>query len=361
MNIIHISNMLTKEECIFGQQVSLEEGQYIEFKSFTTDKLTQKKISDKSLNYFEDYFLGFMNANFDQDSFLYMGVDDNGLIQGVPIERNTRDKIQKLLSSKLQQKFNRKINPEICSVNFLKVSECPEDYYIIEFVIGSHPKKEFFYTRKGSSTVYLRDGATNPKIQSDQLLKEIIRGRKVNRLTRESQELKDQIVNDKNNIDLRYQLIKILEELGDAKSIAGHYEKIIQIRTNKGIQDSENDSVRMQLAKSLERLENSEGALDVLETVQDKNNDDFKREKSKILSSLHKEQEAISILESIVENNPQDYLSITQMGLMYYKQQSWIESIRCFSKALKIEPRYRFAKYWKKSAYHQMLAKNGQC
>ena len=138
-----------------GEIFALDESRDCEAKGLQNSQNPAKAILDK---YAEEYINAFLNAS---GGIVYFGIEDDGRICGVHLDRNRRDELRKGIDQ-IVMRFFPSVDPELYSIDFSLVleNEVPSDLYVIALKISKGAAKLYW---TGSQRVWLRrDGSNSP-------------------------------------------------------------------------------------------------------------------------------------------------------------------------------------------------------
>ncbi|MEG3987677.1 putative DNA binding domain-containing protein [Microcoleus sp. S28C3] len=325
-----------------GETFHQEEGDSFEFK-----EITSKRPVNTILNHAEEYVLGFLNAQI--EGYLYLGIDDSGIIQGVTLNRNDRDEISRSIPDKL-----RRTDPAIphhyYDVNIHDVFNWErkriEDLCIVQIhVVKTEDKKALGLYRTSGGSVYLKKGSTCMKLNSEEIAKEIERRTQVY-LRKKADALDRRLEKEPNNRDLLSKRAEVATDMGDVDNMARFFRKLLEL-------DPKSPKRRIECATAYQSIGDLEGALSILNEALKSNINDFSilNNKGLMLQELDRWDEALLFYQNLLKMKPDDYTIITQIGVILRHKCQYSESIKFLNYALSKNPNYRLAKYEKKKTY----------
>jgi tetratricopeptide (TPR) repeat protein len=340
------THMTQQINFVQGEIFNQEEGASVEFKEIKApDPVNRiKKIVDHA----EKYVVGFLNAQI--EGYLYLGIDDSGIIQGVTLNRNDRDEIRRSIPDKL-----RRTDPAIphhyYDVNVHNISNSEgarlDNLYVVQIHVIKTEDKYPYRTSGGS--MYLKKGSTCMKLNSQEIAQEIERRTQVH-LRKKSDELDRRLEKEPNNRDLLSKRAEVATYMGDVANMARFYGKWLEL-------DPKNPKITIEYATAYQSIGDREGALSILNEALKSNSNDFSilNNKGLMLQGLDRWDEALLFYQSLLETKPDDYTIVTQIGVIFRHQGKYSESIEFLKYALKISPNYRLAKYEKKKTYQEIF------
>lgn len=122
-----------------GQRLVSEEDRENEFKSLTNARDPVKTITEY---YVDKYVNAFLNT---EGGVIYFGIDDDGRVQGIQLDRSQRDQLRTEIS-RLINKFQPSVEPELYRIEFVPV-EGGNSTYVVELNV-----------RKGLANLYMTGG-----------------------------------------------------------------------------------------------------------------------------------------------------------------------------------------------------------
>lgn len=344
------THMTQQINFVQGETFHQEEGNSVEFK-----EITSKRPVNTILNHAEEYVLGFLNAKI--EGYLYFGIDDSGIIQGVTLNRNDRDEISRSIPDKL-----RRTDPAIphhyydVKVHNVLNSEGKriEDLCIVQIhVIKTEDKKALGLYRTSGGSVYLKKGSTCMKLNSEEIAKEIERHTQVH-LRKKADELDRRLEKEPNNRDLLSKRAEVATDMGDVANMDRFYRKLLEL-------DPKSPKIRIEYATAYQSIGDLEGALSIINEALKSNINDFStilNNKGLMLQELDRWDEALLFYQNLLKMKPDDYTIITQIGVIFRHKCQYSESIKFLNYALSKNPNYRLAKYEKKKTYQVLKRGN---
>ena len=330
-----------------GEIFNQEEGASVEFKEIKSPEPVNriKKIVDHA----EKYVVAFLNAQI--EGYLYLGIHDSGIIQGVTIDRNDRDEISRSIPDKL-----RRTDPAIphhyydVNVHAVFNSERKriEDLCIVQIhVFKTEDKKALTLYRTSGGSVYLKKGSTCMKLTSEDIGKEIKRRTQVH-VQKEADELDKKLEKEPNNRSILESRAKVAKHMGDVDTMDRVYQKLLELHP-------QSSAVRLKYAIDRKSIGDLEGALSILNEALKSNINDFSilNNKGLMLQGLDRWDEALLFYQDLLKTKPDDYTIITQIGVIFRHQGKYSESIQFLNYALAKSPNYRVAKYENKKTYQE--------
>jgi Predicted transcriptional regulator containing an HTH domain and an uncharacterized domain shared with the mammalian protein Schlafen len=322
-----------------GETFHQEEGDSFEFK-----EITSKRPVNTILNHAEEYVLGFLNAQI--EGYLYLGIDDSGIIQGVTLNRNDRDEISRSIPDKL-----RRTDPAIphhyyeVKVHNVLNSEGKriEDLCIVQIHVIKTEDKYPYRTSGGS--MYLKKGSTCMKLNSQEIAKEMERRIQRN-LRKKADDLDRKLEKEPNNWDFLSKRAEVAKDMDDVHTMDRVYQKLLELAPKSS-------AVRLKYAIDRKSIGDLEGALSILNEALKSNINDFSilNNKGLMLQDLDRWDEALLFYQNLLKMKPDDYTIITQIGVILRHKCQYTESIKFLNYALSKNPNYRLAKYEKKKTY----------
>ncbi|WP_333401916.1 RNA-binding domain-containing protein [Microcoleus sp. MON1_C1] len=333
-----------------GQTFPQEEGDSVEFK-----EIKSQRPVNTIVNHAEQYVVGFLNAQI--EGYLYLGIDDSGIIQGVTLNRNDRDEIGKNIPNKLRM-TDPPISPYHYIVTFHDVLNVErkviEDLYVLQIhVIKTEEDKIYLYKTSGDKTsggsVYLKKGSTCMKLNSEETAKEIERRTQVH-LRKEADELDKKLEKTPNDRRILKSRAKVAKYMGDVDTMERVYLKLLEL-------DPKSSAFRLNYAIDRKSLGDLEGALSILNDAIKSNIKDVSilNNKGLMLQELDRWDEALLFYENLLKRQPDDYTILTKIGVVFRHQGKYSESIKFLNCALGKSPNYRLAKYEKKKTYQEIF------
>jgi Tfp pilus assembly protein PilF len=326
-----------------GETFYQEEGDSIEFK-----EVNSKKPTNTIVNHAEEYVIGFLNAQIDGD--LYLGINDSGVIQGIKLNRNDRDEIDRNIPNKLRS-TDPPISPahyQVIFHNVFKSKQEPiEDLYVVQIHIIKIEEKHLYRTSGGS--VYLKKGSSCMKLTSQEIAKEMERRTQIH-LRKEADELDERLEKEPNHRGILESRAKVAKLMGDVDTMDKIYRRLLE-------QHPKNPELRVKYATAHKSIGDLEGALSILnDALQlDINDSSIFKSKGLMLLDLDRLSEAYQSYQEALKLNPDDYTIITQIGIVLRQLGKHKESIKFLNYALSKSPHYRLAKYEKKKTYYQIF------
>jgi tetratricopeptide (TPR) repeat protein len=330
-----------------GEIFNQEEGASVEFKEIKSPQPVNR--INTIVDHAERYVVGFLNARIEGD--LYSGIDDSGIIQGVPLDRNNRDEIDRKIPDKL-----RRTDPPIphhyyeVTIHDILNSEREhiEDLCVVQIHVFKTEDKKYLYKTSGGS-VYLKKGSACPQLTSEEIAKEYERRTQVH-LRKEADELDKKLEKDPNNRRILEDRAKVAKYMSDVDTMDRVYRKLLEL-------DPKSPAVRIKYAIDRKSIGDLEGALSILNEALKSNINDFSilNNKGLMLLGLDRWDEALLFYQDLLKTKPDDYTIITQIGVIFRHQGKYSESIQFLNYALAKSPNYRLAKYEKKKTYQEFF------
>lgn len=336
--------MRQQTSLIKGTPFDWEEEDSVEFKEVISSNPV-KVIA----NHAERYITAFLNALIEGN--LYFGINDDGIIVGVALNRTDRDSLQKDIPNKLKN-----TDPplpyscyKITIHNVLNQCLEPiEDLYIIQ-IHTIKPNKEHFPYRTSKSIVYYKKGSSCPTLNSEEITQEIKR-RTLIHVHKEANEIDKELKKDPENIIFLKRRAEIAKYMSDINTMDRTYKKLLEI-------DPKNPDMRIQYATAYENIGDLEGALsildDALQSVNDKSY--ILESKGSMLMNSDYSNKALYYFQEVLKLNPDDYTTITKIGILFRQLGEYKKSIQFLNYALSKSPNYRVANYEKKKTYSEIF------
>ncbi len=330
-----------------GEIFHREEGDLVEFK-----KITSKEPVNIIVGHAEKYLVGFLNAQVEGD--LYVGINDSGIIQGVILNREQRDELQRNIPNKLRNTVPP-ISYEYYIVTvhniFTSAQELVEDSCIVQIHITKTEEKYLYRTSGGS--VYLKKGSSCIKLNFEETNK--IEKRRVQiHLQKDAEDLDKKIEKEPNNRSLLEQRVNVAKYMDDITTMDKIYKKMLEL-------NPWNQRIRIDYAIAHESIGDLEGGLSILNDAQLVSNDStlnshgsILKSKGSILQGLDRWHEALQSYKEALKLKPDDYTILTQIGVTFRELGEYRESIKFLNCAISKSPNYRLAKYEKKKTYCKM-------
>lgn len=326
-----------------GETFHEEEGDSVEFK-----EITSRKPVITIVNHAEEYVLGFLNAQIEGD--LYLGINDSGIIQGVTLNGNDRDEIQRNIPNKL-----RSTDPPIphehykVTINnvFDSEQEPIEDLRVVQIHIPKTEEKHLYRTSGGS--VYLKKGSSCMKLTSEEITKETKRRTQIY-LRKDAEELEKRLEKEPNNRGILEKRAEVAKYMDDVDTMDKMYRRLLEL-------NPKSPEIRIKYATAHQSIGDLEGALSILnDALQlDINDSSILKSKGLMLQDLDRWNEAYQSHQEALKSNPGDYTIITQIGVALRQLGKHRESIQLLNYALSKSPNYRLAKYEKKKTYYEIF------
>lgn len=327
-----------------GKTFEREEGDSVEFKEITSSKPV-KKIA----NHAEEYTTGFLNAQIEGD--LYLGINDDGIIVGVTLNRTDKDSLQRDIPNKLKSTDPPLLYSyyKITIHNVFNLNIEPiENLYVIQ-IHTIKPNKEHFPYRTSTGSVYFKKGSSCPKLNSEEITQEH-RRRTLIHLQKEANKIDKELEENTNNINLLKKRAEIAKYMSDVDTLDRTYKKILEL-------EPKDSKVRIQYATAHESIGDLEGALsildDALQSVTDKSS--ILQSKGSMFVNSDNWNKALNLYQEALELSPDDYTIITQIGILFRQLGEYKKSIQFLNYALSKSPNYRVAKYEKKKTYYEIF------
>jgi tetratricopeptide (TPR) repeat protein len=341
------THMTQQINFVQGKIFNQEEGASVEFKEIKSPEPVNR--INKIVDHAEKYVVGFLNARI--EGSLYLGIDDSGIIQGVPLDRNNRDEIDRKIPDKL-----RRTDPPIPH-NYYEVTihdilnserEHIEDLCIVQIHVFKTEDKKSLYKTSGGS-VYLKKGSACPKLNSEEIAKEYERRTQVH-LQKEADELDKKLEKEPHNRSILERRAKVAKYMGDVDTMERVYLKLLEL-------DPKSSAFRLNYAIDRKSLGDLEGALSILDEAIKSNINDSSilNNKGLMLQDLDRWNEALLFYQSVLKRKPEDYTILTKIGVVFRHQGKYSESIQFLNCALAKSPNYRLAKYEKKKTYQEFF------
>jgi tetratricopeptide (TPR) repeat protein len=340
-----------------GEVFHKEEGKCIEFKREID---STSNFVNGIVTLAEKYVIGFLNAIIEGE--LYIGIDNSGIIVGIPLNRDDRDKLSQQISNKLRDS-DPPVPMSCYEVETIEIFDALgrliEDLNIVRIRILQADEEEYlykatkvwFYTT--DKQVFYKKGTNCFKLNSQEIAAEI-RKRTLKHLRIEADKLDEILKTDPNNVDIIWQRIGNAKGMGDIEALDSLYAKLFEITKSPKVKEDQ--------AKAHKTLGDLEGAETIINEViqSDGSNNSNLKTKGEILQDLGRWEEAYQSYKQAYDKNTDDYTALTQIGIVLRKSGRYKESIQYFNDALKKAPNYRLAKYEKKATYYEMF-KGGIC
>jgi uncharacterized protein HemY len=326
-----------------GETFHREEGDSVEFK-----EMTSKQPVNRIMDHAEEYVVGFLNAQIEGD--LYLGINDSGIIQGVTLNRNDRDKIYREIPNKLRSTdppvFHKHYRVTIHDV-FNSKQEPIEDLCVVQIHIAKIEEKCLY--RTSGRSVYLKKGSSCMKLTSEEITKEIERRTQIH-LQNKADELDKRLEKEPNNREILESRAEVAMNMGDVITLDKTYKKLLDL-------NPKNPKTRIEYATAHKSIGDLEGALSILNDAIQLDINDFSILKSRglMLQGLDRWNEALQSYQQALKQNPDDYTTLTQIGVTFRQLGKYRESIQFLSYALSKCPGYRLAKYEKKKTYYEIF------
>lgn len=328
-----------------GETFCQEEGDFIEFKN-----ITSRKPVDTIVRHSEEYVTGFLNAQMEGD--LYLGINNDGIIQGVTLNRHERDEIQRNIPIKLRCTVPPiPYEYYIVTVHsvFKSEQESVEDLFVVQIHMAKTEEKYLYRTSGGS--VYLKKGSSCIKLEFEEVTN-IEKRRLQIHLQKVADELDEKIEKEPNNRSLLEQRVNVAKYMGDVHTMDETFKKLLEL-------NPKNQRIRIDYAIAHESIGDSEGALSIINDALQldsnlKSKGSVLKSKGSILQGLDRWKEALQVHEEALKLNPDDYTILTQIGVTFRELGKYKESIKFLNYAISKSPNYRLAKYEKKKTYCKM-------
>lgn len=340
-------HMTQQSNFVKGETFNQEEGASVEFKEIKSPQPANR--INTIVDHAERYVVGFLNARI--EGYLYSGIDDSGIIQGVPLDRNNRDEIDRGIPDKL-----RRTDPpiphhyyEVTIHNILNSErEHIEDLCVVQIHVFKIEDKKYLYRTSGGS-VYLKKGSACPKLNSEEI-SQINETRTQVHLRKEADELDKKLEKEPNNPDLLSKRAEVAKFMSDVETMDRVYRKLLKL-------DPKSPEIRIEYATAHKSIGDSEGALSILDEAlkSDINDSSISKNKGLILEDLYRWEEAYSSYQDVRKKKPDDYTILTRIGVALRHQGKYSESIKFLNDALSKCPNYRLAKYEKKKTYYEIF------
>lgn len=130
--------------------IELEEDREHEFKSLKNAKDPIRTITEY---YVEKYINAFLNTN---GGTIYFGIDDDGRVQGLRLDRAQRDRLRTIISKQIN-KFQPAVEPDLYKIEFIEVHD-KESTYVVEIRVSKGPANLYM---TGSQNFYIRRDGSN--------------------------------------------------------------------------------------------------------------------------------------------------------------------------------------------------------
>jgi Tfp pilus assembly protein PilF len=326
-----------------GETFHREEGDSVEFK-----EMTSKQPVNRIMDHAEEYVVGFLNAQIEGD--LYLGINDSGIIQGVTLNRNDRDKIYRDIPNKLRSTdppvFHEYYRVTIHDI-FNSKQEPIEDLCVVQIHITKTEEKALY--RTSGRSVYLKKGSSCMKLTSEEIAKEYKRRTQIH-LRNKADEIDESLGKSPNNRALLEERAEVAKFMGDIDTMDKMYRKLLEL-------NPQNPEIRIEYATAHKSIGDLEGALSILNDAIQLDINDFSILKSKglMLQGLDRWNEALQSYQQALKQNPDDYTTLTQIGVTFRQLGKYGESIQFLNYALSKCPSYRLAKYEKKKTYYKIF------
>jgi tetratricopeptide (TPR) repeat protein len=341
------THMTQQINFVQGEIFNQEEGASVEFKEIKSPDPDNR--INAIVRHAQKYVVGFLNARIEGD--VYSGIDDSGIIQGVPLNRNDRDKISKSIPDIL-----RRTDPPIphhyyeVTIHDILNSEREhiEDLCVVQIHVFKTEDKKYLYKTSGGS-VYLKKGSACPQLTSEEIAKEYERRTQVH-LRKKADELDRRLEKEPNNPDLLSKRVEVATYMGDVDTLERVSLKLLELLPKSS-------AVRLKYAIARKSIGDLEGALSILNEALKSNINDFSilNNKGLMLLGLDRWDEALLFYQDLLKTKPNDYTIITQIGVIFRHQGKYSESIQFLNYALAKSPNYRLAKYEKKKTYQEFF------
>lgn len=146
--------------------VPFEEDQEHEFKGFeeAQKRLPEKELIKEIFDYSVENISAFLNTN---SGMLYLGIEDDGRITGVRLNRSQRDDVKKRISQAVDRNFYPSVEPDLYHIEFIPVLGAISDTFVIEIRVLKGPEPVYWINSKGKA--YLRRKAGNFPMSPDMI------------------------------------------------------------------------------------------------------------------------------------------------------------------------------------------------
>ncbi len=149
----------------FNQKLAVEEDREHEFKSLVKARDPVRTICDY---YVAEYVNAFLNT---RGGAVYFGVEDDGRVQGLPLDRAQRDRLRTRVS-RILDKFQPAVEPELYELRFVPVVDRKETYVVeIRVRKGIAPLymtgSQHFYLRRDSSNFLMPFDLIRRRLQGE--------------------------------------------------------------------------------------------------------------------------------------------------------------------------------------------------
>jgi tetratricopeptide (TPR) repeat protein len=336
--------MIQHKKFIFDSILDNRECKDIEFKL-----IGQKHISHESVH----YLVGFINARI--IGKIYFGVEDGSRqIKGIELSEEERDRISRIIFEKIKEivplKEGEPLVPldcyavEIYDV-WLDENSKRKDTYLIEVSVLEIPNKvAFLYKTTQKGDVYYKQGTQNPKLKKNEI-RVLLEQRTYKRSKDELEVLKTYLADP--------DFIIKEEHISKLTFLAGKVQSTDDMRLAWKLSDSHfpnSNRLREEIARVQKYSGDPDSALLSWEEIKrNSSTEDGKKlaslEISKIYRDQHNISDAMKNYDEILKTSPNDYVTLALKGTALMEEYLYYDAIILLKKSLKINPRYRFAKY----------------
>jgi len=133
-----------------GQRLVVEEDREHEFKSLSKSTNPVRTIAEY---YIEKYVNAFLNT---RGGVILFGIDDDGVVQGITLDRTSRDQLRTEIS-RLIQKFQPSVEPDLYQIKFIPV-EGKGDLFVVEIHVSKGTANLYM---SGSQNFFIRRDGSN--------------------------------------------------------------------------------------------------------------------------------------------------------------------------------------------------------
>ncbi|KAG9393626.1 ATPase, AAA-4 [Carpediemonas membranifera] len=153
--------------------ISFEEDRAHEFKAIQNAKAPRTAIA----HYAHEYVNSFLNST--EGGAIFFGVEDDGTIKGIPLNRHERDSIRLLIDSQVNR-FSPQVDANLYETSFIPVikedAKPNEERYVvmIDVLPGTAP---VYFTRLDRMNAYMRRDGGNIRMDRDTVLQRLVDGK----------------------------------------------------------------------------------------------------------------------------------------------------------------------------------------
>ncbi len=156
----------------YGTIVEVEEDRHHEFKAVQLAKCPRNAIS----HYAHEYVNSFLNSL--EGGAIFFGIEDDGRVLGIPLDRHERDSIRLMIDSQINR-FSPQVDASLYETSFVEVTAdpplAPARYVVIITVMpGTAP---VYFTRLDRLNAYMRRDGGNVRMDRDTVLQRLVQGR----------------------------------------------------------------------------------------------------------------------------------------------------------------------------------------